>query len=102
MPSCRRSWLASFPGTVPSRPDPLMGRTQSAAKFSGTQDSRIKLMMYGELIVFSGRAHPRLAREIAAFLNLPLGKVSLKNFSDGEINCQLDQNVRGSDCFQGS
>ena len=56
-------------------------------------------MMYGELIVFSGRAHPRLAREIAAFLNLPLGKVSLKNFSDGEINCQLDQNVRGSDCF---
>jgi ribose-phosphate pyrophosphokinase len=56
-------------------------------------------MMYGELIVFSGRAHRRLAREIAAFLNLPLGKVKLENFSDGEIYCQLDQNVRGSDCF---
>ena len=56
-------------------------------------------MMYGELIIFSGRAHPRLAKEIASFLNVPMGKVKSENFSDGEIHCQLLQNVRGADAF---
>jgi ribose-phosphate pyrophosphokinase len=56
-------------------------------------------MMYGELIVFSGRAHPQLAEEIVAYLDLPLGNVTCENFSDGEIRCQLHQNVRGADTF---
>lgn len=55
--------------------------------------------MYGELIVFSGRAHRQLAEEIVADLNLPLGNVKCENFSDGEIFCQLHQNVRGADTF---
>ena len=55
--------------------------------------------MYGELMIFSGRAHPVLAREISAYLNIPLGKVECSNFSDGEIFCQLQENVRGSDTF---
>ncbi len=55
--------------------------------------------MLGELMIFSGRAHPRLAEEISAYLNRPLGKVHCFNFSDGEVSCQLQENVRGSDAF---
>ena len=55
--------------------------------------------MYGELMIFSGRAHPVLAEEISAYLGVPLGKVARYNFSDGEIFCQLQENVRGADTF---
>ena len=55
--------------------------------------------MPGELKIFSGRAHPSLVQEICAYLKLPLGKVEAYNFSDGEIFCQIEENVRGSDVF---
>ena len=54
---------------------------------------------YGDLKIFSGRAHPALAREICAYLGLPLGELTLYNFSDGENYCQIDENVRGADVF---
>jgi ribose-phosphate pyrophosphokinase len=53
----------------------------------------------GELKVFGGRAHPALTDQICAYLNLPAGKVTAYNFSDGEIFCQIRENVRGSDVF---
>jgi len=55
--------------------------------------------MYGELKIFSGRAHPDLAEEICGYLNIAQGKLTAFNFSDGEIFCQIDENVRGSDVF---
>ncbi|MFN2385426.1 MAG: ribose-phosphate diphosphokinase [Thermoanaerobaculia bacterium] len=54
---------------------------------------------YGDLKIFSGRAHPALAREICTYLGLPLGELTLYNFSDGENYCQIDENVRGADVF---
>ncbi len=54
---------------------------------------------YGELIIFGGRAHPALTREICEYLSLEPGRVTCYNFSDGEIFCQIDENVRGSDVF---
>jgi ribose-phosphate pyrophosphokinase len=55
--------------------------------------------MPGELKIFGGRAHPLLTQEICEYLNLPPGNVSARNFSDGEIFCQIQENVRGSDVF---
>ena len=55
--------------------------------------------MYGEVRIFSGRAHPALAQEICEYLNIPLGRVECFNFSDGELFCQLQENVRGADTF---
>ncbi|MCG8460756.1 MAG: ribose-phosphate pyrophosphokinase [Holophagales bacterium] len=55
--------------------------------------------MYGELIIFGGRAHRQLAAQISEYLNVPLGKVKCFNFSDGEIFCQLQENVRGGDTY---
>jgi ribose-phosphate pyrophosphokinase len=55
--------------------------------------------MYGEMKVFCGRAHPVLAKEICDYLGLDLGKLETFNFSDGEIFCQIQENVRGRDVF---
>jgi len=49
--------------------------------------------------VFSGSSNPGLAREIASYLKIELGKSVLKRFSDGEIHFYIDENVRGEDVF---
>jgi ribose-phosphate pyrophosphokinase len=49
--------------------------------------------------IFSGRANPALADEICAALGLPLGKLSIKSFADGETYTQSQENVRGADVF---
>jgi len=55
--------------------------------------------MNGELKLFSGRAHPRLADLIAQYLDIPLGKISISNFPDGEVFCRVEEDVRGRDVF---
>src|SRR5919106_338906 len=54
---------------------------------------------FGELKVFSGSAHPNLAREIAAFLGVTLGQARLRRFPDSEVSFQIDENIRGTDVF---
>jgi ribose-phosphate pyrophosphokinase len=49
--------------------------------------------------VFSGRAHPELAKRICEYLGLPLGRAITGNFPDGEISCKIDEDVRGRDVF---
>ncbi len=51
------------------------------------------------LRVFSGSANPELAERICEHLRLPLGKVNLRRFSDGEVHLQINENVRGKDVF---
>ena len=51
------------------------------------------------LLVFSGRTHPALSEAICAYLQIEMGHVRLGNFSDGEIFCQIKDNVRGADIF---
>ena len=55
--------------------------------------------MEGELKIVTGRAHPALGQEICDYLNLQTARVSCYNFSDGEVFCQIDENVRGADVF---
>lgn len=55
--------------------------------------------MKSELKVFSGNANPRLAQAICNYLRLALGQWKLIRFSDGEIYCQVLENVRGTDVF---
>ena len=54
---------------------------------------------YGELKLFSGSAHPELAREIAQHLGLPIGQCRLRRFPDTEVSFQIDENIRGTDVF---
>ncbi len=52
-----------------------------------------------KLMVFTGNAHPELARKVVDQLCLPLGDADVGQFSDGEIAVQINENVRGKDCF---
>ncbi len=51
------------------------------------------------LKIFTGNANPELAKEICAYLCIPLGSALVKRFSDGEINVEIRDNVRGVDVF---
>ncbi|PTX55237.1 ribose-phosphate pyrophosphokinase [Melghirimyces profundicolus] len=51
------------------------------------------------LHVFSCNSNPRLAREIADHIGVPLGDAVVGRFSDGEIHVRLDESVRGSDVY---
>jgi len=53
----------------------------------------------GNMMVFSGNANPKLANDIAARLQLPLGKAVVGRFSDGEVMVEIMENVRGRDVF---
>jgi ribose-phosphate pyrophosphokinase len=50
-------------------------------------------------MVFTGNANPQLAQAIADHLNIPLGKAQVGRFSDGEVQVEIQENVRGRDVF---
>ncbi|MBT8084149.1 MAG: ribose-phosphate diphosphokinase [Woeseia sp.] len=51
------------------------------------------------MAIFSGNAHPELANDIARVLHLPLAKAQVGRFSDGEINVEILENIRGRETF---
>ena len=51
------------------------------------------------MAVFSGNAHPQLAQDIARYLCIPLSKAHVGRFSDGEINVEILENIRGRETF---
>jgi ribose-phosphate pyrophosphokinase len=51
------------------------------------------------MMIFTGNAHPELARNIAAELKIPMGKATVDRFSDGEVMVEIGENVRGKDVF---
>src|SRR6201984_554129 len=73
----------------------------SSVMETATQPSRASLPIdYNKrLMLFSGRANPRLAIDIADKLGVELGPVTLKTFSNGEVYCRYDESIRGADVF---
>jgi ribose-phosphate pyrophosphokinase len=55
--------------------------------------------MLAPLKLFSGNAHPALAKEIASELDTKVGEASVGRFPDGEVEVKISENVRGADCF---
>ena len=51
------------------------------------------------IMVFSGNANPQLSADIASYLDIPLGKAAVGQFSDGETMVEIQENVRGRDVF---
>jgi len=56
-------------------------------------------MAYDSLMVFTGNAHPKLAEDVVRHLNIHLGRATVGRFSDGEVNVEILENVRGKDVF---
>lgn len=49
--------------------------------------------------IFTGTSHPALAEKIASHIGVPLGKCEVGRFSDGEIQVEIGENIRGWDIF---
>jgi len=56
-------------------------------------------MAYDSLMVFTGNANPKLAADVVKRLNISLGRATVGRFSDGEVNVELLEHVRGHDVF---
>ena len=55
--------------------------------------------MISDIKIFSGNANPELTALISGHLDCPTGQASVSKFSDGEINVDISENVRGRDVF---
>lgn len=51
------------------------------------------------LKIFTGNSNPHLAEEITRYMGIPLGTAFVGSFSDGEIQVEFKENVRGMDVF---
>ncbi|MBW1726548.1 MAG: ribose-phosphate pyrophosphokinase [Deltaproteobacteria bacterium] len=52
-----------------------------------------------DFVIFSGNSNPALSRKICEYIQVPLGGEKVKRFSDGEIQIEIDENVRSKDVF---
>jgi ribose-phosphate pyrophosphokinase len=52
-----------------------------------------------EIKLFSGTSNPALARAISEAVDVPLGAAEVGRFSDGEVQVEITENVRGGDVF---
>ncbi|MGE5049388.1 MAG: ribose-phosphate pyrophosphokinase [Deltaproteobacteria bacterium] len=52
-----------------------------------------------DLVVFSGNSNKPLVKEVCEYLQTPVGKCDVSRFSDGEIQIEIGENVRGRDVF---
>jgi ribose-phosphate pyrophosphokinase len=55
--------------------------------------------MFKSICIFSGHANPALAESIADYLQIPVGRCKISNFSDGEVFTEIQENVRGVDVY---
>jgi len=55
--------------------------------------------LFQHLKIFSGNSNRPLAEDICKYLGTNLGAATVGRFADGEINVQIDENVRGCDCY---
>jgi ribose-phosphate pyrophosphokinase len=55
--------------------------------------------MFKSISLFSGSANPELAKAMAAYLELPVGRADTTRFSDGEVFTRIQENVRGVDVY---
>jgi ribose-phosphate pyrophosphokinase len=53
----------------------------------------------GEIKLFTGNSNRPLAEAISAHLGVPLGGAEIGRFSDGEVQVEITENVRGGDVF---
>ena len=55
--------------------------------------------MIENAIVFALSSSVELAQEIVEYLGLPMGKISVKHFADGEIMVEPEETVRGRSVY---
>ncbi len=49
--------------------------------------------------LFSGRANPEISKEVAAILDVELGRISIRQFPNSETSVQIEESIRGTDIY---
>ena len=86
--------MVNSPEHPPIHPHPLFS-SQTAHRSTPTRQHTEKLKLYvepsetGELHVFAGNSNRELAAEVAAKLDMQVGRVTARRFADGECNIQV-------------
>ena len=68
----------------------------SMRRFESYHPSQYKM---NNRVIFTGSSNPQLALKVAENLDTNLGAIQVGTFSDGEINVEINENVRGKDTF---
>jgi ribose-phosphate pyrophosphokinase len=63
------------------------------------EKEEVKSLKGERVKLFTGNSNPQLAKDIAAYLDVPLGKALVSRFTNNEIAVKIDENVRGTDVF---
>jgi ribose-phosphate pyrophosphokinase len=84
--------------SVPSRAGRTLADSMSILQ-TRPAPSDLRLDYDKRLMLVAGRANPELAARIASKLQVQLGGVELKTFSNGEVYCRYEESVRGADVF---
>jgi hypothetical protein len=97
---------ARMQATSPSEPTPAEMPSFAADQSTMTaEEARIEeatrkaKQHSGGLKIFSGNGNMPLAMEITRYLGINLGKATVGRFADGEVNVQINENVRGKDVY---
>jgi len=84
---------------VSSPPGRRLASEMSAAEPQERPSTQLPIGYDKRLMLFSGRAHEQLAADIAGKLDIDLGGVTTKTFSNGEVYCRYEESIRGADVF---
>ena len=95
--------ILAFPGSNPGTPATFFVLQIELIGFPTVKKNRLLQLQErtadSRMMVFSGNSNQPLAKRIANFLSVPLGKATVEKFSDGEIMVEILDNVRGKDVF---
>jgi len=76
-----------------------MPKTTSPGVRTAADPATDGIQLFKRLKIFSGNANRPLAEAICRYLKTPCGEAQIGRFSDGEISAQIEENVRGCDCY---
>lgn len=83
--------------TVPSLATAITFSFNHKSEASGLHQS--PAIDHSNVVLLSGTANLALSQQISDLLQTPLLDVTTKRFSDGEINCVINESIRGKDVF---
>jgi ribose-phosphate pyrophosphokinase len=86
--------------TSPKKGDAPCGRRVSVREhYYHVEMAKPAMEVTNRVRLIAGNANPALAKHVARALNLELTECDVKQFSNGEINIKIKENVRGDDCY---
>lgn len=73
--------------------------TSAVANDSFEKPVFTKQVLGSNAVLFTGNANPRLAHDVAQYLDVPLGRATVGRFNDGEIRISIEESVRNKEVY---